>query len=250
MRIREYKVDPVPASEICLSQVYVWEWPVRICHWLVAGAIVVLAFTGIYIGNPFIISPGPASANFTMGTMKAIHFYAAITFTLALIARVVWMFIGNKYARWDKFLPVAKIRRDGLLPTLKFYLFLGRKPPGFVGHNPLAGLTYTLVYALLFLQVLTGLAVYAASATDSWLSSFAFLAPLLGGLQTARWLHHIIMWLLLGFAAHHIYSAILMSQVEANATVESIVSGYKFVPKEDLVFSGYRFVDRKTQKGG
>ena len=53
------------------------------------------------------------------------------------------------------------------------------------------------------------------------------------------------MWMLIGFALHHVYSAVLMSQVEANATVESIFSGYKFVPREDLVYSGYRFVDRK-----
>jgi Ni/Fe-hydrogenase 1 B-type cytochrome subunit len=65
----------------------------------------------------------------------------------------------------------------------------------------------------------------------------------------ARWLHHGFMWMLIGFAAHHVYSAVLMSQVEANATVESIFSGYKFVPREDLVYSGYRFIDRKDTHG-
>ena len=58
------------------------------------------------------------------------------------------------------------------------------------------------------------------------------------------------MWTLWCFAVHHIYSAVLMSQVEANATVESIFSGHKFVPQEDLVYSGYRFIDRHTEKGG
>ena len=65
-----------------------------------------------------------------------------------------------------------------------------------------------------------------------------------------RWLHHGFMWMLIGFAVHHVYSAVLMSQVEANATVESIFSGYKFVPREDLVFSGYRFIDRKDHHAG
>ena len=36
-----------------------------------------------------------------------------------------------------------------------------------------------------------------------------------------------------------------MSQVEARGTIESIVSGYKFVPCDDLVYSGYRFFDRR-----
>jgi Ni/Fe-hydrogenase 1 B-type cytochrome subunit len=69
---------------------------------------------------------------------------------------------------------------------------------------------------------------------------FTFLIPLFGGLQSARAIHHIGMWLLLGFAVHHVYSAILMSQVEANATVESIVSGYKFVPRQDVLEPGAR----------
>jgi hypothetical protein len=37
----------------------------------------------------------------------------------------------------------------------------------------------------------------------------------------------------------------LMSQVEQNATIESIFSGYKFVPREDVIYSGYRFLDPK-----
>ena len=49
---------------------------------------------------------------------------------------------------------------------------------------------------------------------------FTFLVPLLGGLQTARFLHHLVMWALWCFVVHHIYSAVVMSQVEANATVE------------------------------
>jgi Ni/Fe-hydrogenase 1 B-type cytochrome subunit len=55
------------------------------------------------------------------------------------------------------------------------------------------------------------------------------------------------MWLLLGFAVHHVYSSVLMSTVEANATVESIFSGNKFVPEEDLTFSGYRFITRRGE---
>jgi len=59
--------------------------------------------------------------------------------------------------------------------------------------------------------------------------------------------HHATMWLLLGFAVHHVYSSMLMSTIEANATVESIFSGYKFVPREDLEYSGYRFINRRGQ---
>lgn len=35
-----------------LREVYVWELPVRIFHWVNATAIVVLCVTGYIIGNP------------------------------------------------------------------------------------------------------------------------------------------------------------------------------------------------------
>jgi Ni/Fe-hydrogenase 1 B-type cytochrome subunit len=236
------------AAPSTVVRVYVWEVPVRVTHWLIAGSIVVLSVTGFYIGHPFITVTGPANQHFVTGWAKAIHGYAAYLFLAAVVARLVWMFTGNRYAHWDKFVPVHSRRRRGLWPTLKFYLFAQRKPPGFVGHNPLAGLTYTLVFLLYVVSIVTGLMLRSASAdVGSPIRWFAAFAPMLGGLQIARWIHHATMWLLLGFAVHHVYSSVLMSTIEANATMESIFSGYKFVPPEDLEYSGYRFINRRGQ---
>jgi Ni/Fe-hydrogenase 1 B-type cytochrome subunit len=233
------------AEASSIIRVYVWEWPVRATHWLIVLSIVTCTATGLYIGNPGLAFVGTWSG-FTMGTAKVVHFYGAIVFTVSVVARVVWMFIGNNYARWDKFIPVHAKRRRGIMPTLRFYLFALRKPPGFVGHNPVAGLAYTIVFVLYGVMIVTGVALYSASAAiGSPLHPFTFLIPWVGGLQTARWIHHVVMWLLLGFAVHHVYSGLLMTQIEANATMESIFSGFKFVPRDDLVYSGYRFIDRQ-----
>jgi Ni/Fe-hydrogenase 1 B-type cytochrome subunit len=229
-----------------LVRVYVWEWPVRLTHWLTAYSIFILACTGFYIGRPFIVASGPAGQHFVMGWVKTIHSYVAIVFALSVISRILWMFMGNTYARWDKFVPVERRRLAGLVQSLRYYFFQLRQPPGFVGHNPLAGFTYLFVFLLYFMMITTGLALYSASASvSSPFRLFHFLLPLWGGAQTARWFHHVGMWLILGFAVHHVYSAVLMSQVEARGTVESMASGYKFVPCEDLVYSGYRYTDRK-----
>jgi Ni/Fe-hydrogenase 1 B-type cytochrome subunit len=250
MRTAAAELPPIPSRRapvlvdegVALTKVYVWQIPVRVTHWLIALSIVVLAVTGIYIGRPFIAVSGPAGERFVMGTMRTIHFYAAIVFSLSVFARIVWMFLGNRYASWRSFLPVERRRWKGLWPTLEFYLFLLRKPPGFVGHNPVAGLSYTAVFALYLVEIATGFGLYAMSAAaGSPLRPFGFLLALFGGAQMARWIHHIVMWLLLGFAVHHVYSATLMSQIEQNATMESIFSGFKFVRREDLVHSGYRF---------
>ncbi len=237
-------MTPTPESRIV--KVYVWEAPVRITHWLIALSIVVQSVTGFYIGNPFIGVPGRAGDHFVMGWMKVIHGYTAYVFIAAVLARIIWMFTGNKYAHWDKFIPVHRNRLRALWPTFRFYVFALRKPPGFVGHNPLAGLAYVLVFGLYFLAIITGLIMRGASAdADSTLRSFVSLAPFFGGLYGARWTHHVVMWLLLGFAVHHVYSSVLMSTVESNATVESMFSGNKFVPEEDLTYSGYRFISRR-----
>lgn len=241
-------VQPQPSA--CrageLVRVYVWQWPVRATHWLTAYSILALAATGLYMGHPFLISSGPAGQRFVMGWARTLHSYSAIVFALAVLSRVAWMFLGNSYARWDKFVPVASRRWRGLWGSLRYYLFRLRQPPGFVGHNPLAGLTYLFVFAMYFTMIGTGLALYNVSAPlGSPFRLFSFLLSLFGGAQTARWIHHVTMWLILGFAVHHVYSAVLMSQVEARGTVESMASGYKFVPCEDLVYSGYRYVDYK-----
>jgi Ni/Fe-hydrogenase 1 B-type cytochrome subunit len=237
-------IHAIPSSD--LARVYVWEWPVRITHWLIVASILTLSATGIYIGRPFVTSHSTT----LMATVKEIHGYAAIVFTLAVVSRVAWMFVGNTYSRWYNFLPVHRHRRKGLVGTFEFYVFLLRKPPGYVGHNPLAGMIYVLVFLLYFVMIATGFSLYSTGApADSPMRIFQFLVPLFGGVQSARWIHHVVMWLLLGFAVHHVYSSILMSQVEANATTESIISGYKFVPREDVTEPGARTERSRRVRG-
>jgi Ni/Fe-hydrogenase 1 B-type cytochrome subunit len=140
---------------------------------------------------------------------------------------------------------VHRTRQKGILPTVLFYSFLRDKPPAYVGHNPVAGSAYLLVFGLYLLAIGTGLVMHAPSAeVGSPLRWFASLAPLFGGLQMARWIHHVVMWLLLGFMVHHVYSAVLVAAIEKNGTIDSIVAGYKWVPKHDLDPGPYRWLHR------
>lgn len=220
-----------------LLRVYVWQWPVRITHWGIFFSMMVLAVTGFYLGRPFIAVPeGMARTHFVTGNVKVIHFYAAIVFSVCLAARMVWMFMGNEYSRWTQFIPVAAARRKALWKTFLFYVWRFRKPPGVIGHNPLAAAAYVLVFLLEWVMVITGLAIYAAS-TDvrSPIHFLAGLGPALGGIAMLRWTHHVVMYLLLGFVVHHVYSGVLVAVIERNATIESIVSGMKVISEEDLL---------------
>ena len=223
----------VAAEHGKLERVYVWEWPVRLSHWLIVLSILLLAVTGVLIGNPFLSDAGGAPRLFTMGFVKTIHFWAAMVFTVSVLARFIWLFAGNPYARWHQLIPTTKKRLVGIWNTFAFYTFLHRDSPAFTGHNPLAGMIYTVVFVLYTIMIGTGFALASANAhMGSILSGFDFLVPLFGGLQMARFIHHIVMWLLLGFAAHHVWSAFLIGTVERSSLIDSIFSGYKVFPPD------------------
>ena len=124
--------------------VLVWQWPIRIFHWVFASAITVLFVTGIYITHPISNATGEAGGLSRMATVRTIHFTAAAVFTIAFFWRVAWFFLGNRYARsgfpqlwlpswWRSFLRQAwnYLRHDYRDVHL--------------GHNALAGLSYVIV---------------------------------------------------------------------------------------------------------
>ena len=119
-----------------LKLVYVWEFPVRLTHWVNFLAIVVLSFTGYYIGTPF--SQAPAGEFFYMATMRFIHFVAAYVFTVSVLLRIYWAFVGNEYSRWREFLPFWGQRRRDLVGCVYYYSFIRRECPPAVGHSATA----------------------------------------------------------------------------------------------------------------
>ena len=81
--------------------VYVWELPVRIVHWTIVLALIVLSVTGYYIHHPFLAGGGaPGHPGFTMGTIRFVHEATGFVFTAAVLFRIYWAFVGNRYAHW------------------------------------------------------------------------------------------------------------------------------------------------------
>jgi len=228
-------VAPAAEAQGPRVEVYVWDLVVRITHWTIVASILLLAATGLYMAHPALLFPGIAGEHFTMGWFRVVHGYVAIAFSAAVLARIIWMFTGTRYARWTAFIPVQPARARGVFSTLAFYTFLRRKPPAFVGHNPVAGLTYVAIFGLYLVMILTGLVLFAPTApAGSTLGGLAGLSAITWGLIGARWIHHVVMWLLLGFMVHHVYSAVLVSIVERNGTIDSIISGRKWFSPDEL----------------
>jgi Ni/Fe-hydrogenase 1 B-type cytochrome subunit len=221
-----------PAAPVAKERIYVWELPVRLVHWVLFFSIIILSVTGYYIGHPFISVPGPAKAHFVMGTMRAVHLYTAIIFSLAVLVRIYWFFAGNRYARLSDFIPLTRRRWRGLWRTFLYYCFLKPHPEVYPGHDALAAFIYGFIFLIYLLLIATGLALYTAIASfGSPFQVFGFLVPLFGGLQMARLIHHVCMYVVLIFVVIHIYSVVLWSMIEDSGEIDSIFNGHKFWPK-------------------
>ena len=214
-------------SEERRVSVHVWDLPVRVTHWVNVLSILVLSLTGYYIANPLITTLGSTTGAFLMGTIRFIHFTVAFVFTTSVLFRVYWAFAGNKYARWRQFLPVARGRRRALGKMIGYYTFIKPEPPAEVGHNPLAGVTYVGLYVLFALQIATGFALYSQPFDGGvWKTLFGWIIVAFGA-PVVRLVHDIIMYLIIAFTIHHVYSAVVIDMEERSGLISSIVTGRK-----------------------
>jgi len=79
-----HKVPP-PSGDY--HWVYLWEWPIRAMHWVAVFCVVTLVVTGLYIGKPYFMTGGEASAHFLMGSVRFLHFAAAAFLVATAIIR-------------------------------------------------------------------------------------------------------------------------------------------------------------------
>lgn len=212
---------------------YVWEWPVRITHWVNVLCIAVLSVTGYYIGTPFYTAT--STDQWLMGWNRFLHFTFGYLFALSVLSRLIWMVLGNRHASWRAFVPWKdRHGRQGAVRMFKYYTFLSPEIPYEVGHNALAAIAYSAIFFLFFLQILSGFALYGQFAPGgSWDLILGWFRTGIG-IQALRLVHHLVMWLLIAFAIHHVYSAWLMDVKERNGTMSSIFGGCKYIEPEDV----------------
>ena len=167
---------------------YVWEFPVRLYHWVNALCIVVLSITGYIIGDPPAIqSASEASFSYWFGTVRFIHFISAYLFLVNFLFRIYWGFVGNRYANWKNFIPYTKRHWRDMWEIIRVdILQVQCKDNPNLGHNALASFTYFLTFIAFLLQVLTGFGIYAAMSPAWFPQLFAWVPAMLGGDQFTR----------------------------------------------------------------
>jgi Ni/Fe-hydrogenase 1 B-type cytochrome subunit len=208
-----------------LKRVYVWEFPVRLSHWVNFLAILALSITGYYIGTPFI--QAVRDNQFIMAKFRFVHFVAAYFFAMAVLLRIYWWFMGNRYARLNQFLPLSSERVKSCVDTTAFYCFMRERLPDYAGHTGIAGLTYLFLFLLFIIEIFTGFALYSQSHVGAlWTVLGGWVFAIINE-GTVRLIHHCIMWIIAIFLVIHVYIGWHNDMVERNGLMSSIFSGYK-----------------------
>jgi len=218
-----------------MQRVYVWEWPVRLYHWVNFLCISVLVVTGFIIGRPVSFTwADEASFGYWFGWARFWHFAAAWVFFFNFLARIYWGFVGNQYARWQNFIPLtpAMFRRQWkeARDTLRVDILQAQvMPMESIGHNALAGWTYFLSFLAFLFQAVTGFGMYSAMS-HAWVPSlFAWVVPLMGGDFAVRQWHHMMMWFFVIFTMVHVYLVFYHDYVEGRGVISSMAGGWKFI---------------------
>jgi len=189
---------------------YVFVWPIytRIIHWLIASSFA-LAFIFSLKEN-----------------LLNLHVAVGIIFGLMLVYRIIWGFIGSKYAKFSTF----KLS----LPKLKFYFVekvqnRWRKIPA--GHNPASSWFTLIVLGVGSIISITGLLLYGIQEGKGYLGFlnddyYMYMDILFD-------IHIYASYTLLVWTIIHISGVLVEQFYHKTGMVFAMISGYKKTKGED-----------------
>ena len=168
----------------------------RILHEVIIVSIILLIITGFYIHRPFVGGGG-----FLMSLTRGVHFFFAIVLTIAVLVRIISMFVG-KERDWSSFIPTWSDIK--LLPKIiAYYAYIGKEPALKKKYNPLQMISYCLAFLLIIFQIISGLALKYPDGAFSWFNYGLFNNEI-----EVRIAHFIVNWLFIMFIMIHIYLTI------------------------------------------
>lgn len=226
---------PVPPAKGEYEWMYLWQFPLRLMHWVAAFSIVLLVLTGWWIGRPFFMGAAQSTSTFGTQWARLIHFTAGMLLSVTALVRIYWLVAGNRFERFKALFPVRPRDIRNLIKQMRFYMFMPPKDmPAYIGHNPMAQLSYTLLYLAGALMVITGFALYTTTHPNGWMYGVFYpVTTILGGLQNVRLLHHIVTWFFVMFIPVHVYLAMRADVIERGGGVSQMINGGKFVPIDE-----------------
>jgi cytochrome b len=168
--------------------VLVWDLPTRAFHWMLGTAVVgALSIALLSKGN---------------SSLFPVHMLLGALAAVMVLLRVVWGFVGSRYARFRSF-------TFGPGKVLAYFKgVFSRSDERWMGHNPGSSAAIFAMLALLLGTALTGL----------------FLAS---GPSWVRELHPIFAWTLLGLAVLHVLGVLVHTFRHRANIIGAMVDGRK-----------------------
>ena len=145
----------------------VWDLPARLFHWINFTTVITLIFFGLVM--LYKKELGITSTEAKIG-LKVVHVTVGYVFVANLAIRIIWGFIGNRYARWRTTIPSGG--QLGRIQAYKQSLKQG-EPLQYAGHNPLGQVAATVIFFCLLIMAVTGL---IRAGTDIYYPPFGSMA--------------------------------------------------------------------------
>jgi cytochrome b len=177
----------------------VWDWPVRVFHWLLA-VCVAGAWATHYAG------------------LEWFDWHRRLGYTtLVLVAfRIVWGFVGTRHARFGSFLRGPRAIAD--------YLGSLRAGATFAtGHNPLGALSVVAFLVVLLIQAATGL--FANDEVANAGPFFGWVSQETSNRLTS--IHHFNSNVLLGLIALHLAAIVYYDVLRRSGLTRTLLTGRK-----------------------
>lgn len=174
----------------------VWDWPIRVFHWLLVLAVITLFVSGKIGGN-----------------WLEWHRRAGFLVIGLVLFRVMWGFLGGYHARFANFVRGPKGIMD----------YVRGKTAGSAGHNPLGALSVLLMLLVIALQAGTGM-----FANDDVMLEGPYAAMV--GKEMSDWLtklHKFNSYVILGLVAMHIAAIAYYYFCKKDNLVLPMVTGNK-----------------------
>ncbi|WP_353571643.1 cytochrome b/b6 domain-containing protein [Candidatus Albibeggiatoa sp. nov. BB20] len=193
-----------------ITKIFVWDIPIRIFHWAIVLLIGLQWWSSYHFDN-----------------YALIHQIGGYCILVLVLFRILWGFFGSYHSRFEDFVyPVYRISHYASV-------MIQLKPPAYVGHNPLGGLSIILLLLCLLVQVVTGLFltnnnIGIQGALSAWSSAEVS--------QKMAMVHKINFDILLTLAIIHILAVLFYLIVKRENLVKPMFLGYKELPlsKQEL----------------
>ncbi len=194
-------MDNAENTQASPAAILVWDVPVRVFHWLL-----VVCFAGAYLTSE-------------SEEWRLVHVTLGYTMAGLIVFRLVWGFIGSRYARFSDFVrgPAAVA---SYLRSLRH-----RRPQHFLGHNPAGAVAILALLALGAVTAATGWFALQDSSAELW-----------------EEVHETFANLMLALVLVHIVAVIISGRLHHENLVASMLNGEKPGQPEQAIRRGWHSI--------